>query len=87
VKKLSSIGVASVFRISLVLGAATGVLYGFMIMISSFLDRQYLVGVIAFFLAPVLCCIMIALTNALMAWIYNQAAARLGGIEIESEDI
>jgi hypothetical protein len=86
-KKLNSIGVGSVFRLSLVLGAVAGVLVGFVLMIMDFTDSRYLEGVITLVLAPVLYGVLGALVNALMAWIYNQTAARLGGIEIEIEDM
>jgi len=85
-KKLSSIGVGSVFRISLVLGAAAGILIGVVLMIMDFTDSRFLEGVVTLVLAPILYGVLGALVNALMAWIYNQVAARLGGIEITLED-
>ena len=85
-KKLSSIGIASVFRMSLVLGAAAGILVGFVLMIVDFTDRRFLEGVVTLVLAPVLYGVLGGLVNALMAWIYNLVAARLGGIEITLED-
>jgi len=86
-KKLNSIGVGSVCRVSLVLGAVAGVLVGFVLMIMDFTDRRFVEGIITFVLAPVLYGVLGALVNALMAWIYNRVAARLGGIEIEIEDV
>jgi hypothetical protein len=86
VKKLSSIGVGSVFRLSLVLGAAAGILVGFILMIMDFIDRRFLEGFVTLILAPVLYGVLGAMVNALMAWIYNHVAARLGGIEVEFED-
>ena len=85
-KKLESIGVGSVFRLSLVLGAVAGLLVGFVLMITDFIDRRFLEGVVTLVLAPVLYGVLGALVNALMAWIYNHVAARLGGIEINLED-
>ena len=85
-KKLSSIGVSSVFRLSLVLGAVAGVLVGFVLMIMDMIDRRFLEGVVTLFLAPILYGVLGALVNALMAWIYNRVAERLGGIEISLED-
>jgi hypothetical protein len=86
-KKLSSIGVSSVFRLSLVLGAAAGILVGIVLMVMDFIDSRFLEGVVTLVLAPILYGVLGALVNALMAWIYNQVAARLGGIEIEIEDM
>jgi hypothetical protein len=86
VKKLSSIGVISVFRMSLVLGAAAGILVGFILMIVDFFDRRFLEGLVTLVLAPVLYGVLGAMVNALMAWVYNLVAGRLGGIEIDLED-
>src|ERR1035438_6945766 len=86
VKKLNSIGVGSVFRLSLMLGAVAGLLVGFVLMVTDFIDRRFLEGAVTLVLAPVLYGVLGALVNALMAWIYNQAAARIGGIEISFED-
>lgn len=85
-KKLSAIGVPSVFKMSLVLGAAAGSLVGFVLMIASFVDKRWLEGVVTLVLAPILYGVVGAIVNALMAWIYNLVAARLGGIEISLED-
>ena len=85
-KRISSIGVSSVFRMSLVLGAVAGLLVGFVLMIMDFIDRRFLEGVVTLVLAPILYGVLGALVNALMAWLYNQVAARLGGIEITLED-
>jgi hypothetical protein len=86
VKKLKAIGVGSVFRLSLVLGAVAGVLVGFVLMIMDFIDKRFLEGAVTLFLAPILYGVLGALVNALMAWIYNIVAERLGGIEITLED-
>jgi hypothetical protein len=86
VKKISEIGVSSVFKMSLVLGAAAGVLVGFILMIVDFTDRRFLEGVVTLFLAPILYGVLGSAVNALMAWIYNFAAARLGGIEITLDE-
>ncbi len=85
-KKLSSIGVGSVFKLSLVLGAAAGILVGFALMIADFVDHRFLEGGVTLVLAPILYGVLGALVNALMAWIYNRVAERLGGIEITLED-
>ena len=86
-KKLSSIGVASVFRLSLVLGAVAGILVGVVLMIVDFTDSRFTEGIATLILAPILYGVLGALVNAFMAWIYNHAAARLGGIEINFEDM
>jgi hypothetical protein len=86
VKKLSSIGVGSVFRLSLVLGAVAGILVGIVLMVTDFIDHNYLEGVVTLVLAPLLYGVLGALVNALMAYIYNHVAARLGGIEISLDD-
>ena len=85
-KRLNAIGVSSVFKMSLVLGASAGILAGLVLMISSFIHQQYLEGVVIMVLAPILYGVLGALVNALMAWLYNLVAARLGGIEISLED-
>ena len=85
-KKLSSINVASVFKMSLVLGAAAGILVGFVMMIVDLIDQRFMEGVVTLVLAPILYGVLGALVNALMAWIYNLVAARLGGIEVTFED-
>lgn len=85
-KKLKVIGVGSVFRLSLVLGAVAGLLVGFVLMIMDLIDHRFLEGVVTLFLAPILYGGLGALVNALMAWIYNIVAERLGGIEITLED-
>jgi hypothetical protein len=86
VKKLSSIGVSSVFRMSLVLGAAAGLMVGFILMITDFFDKRFLEGVVTLVLAPILYGVLGSLVNASMAWVYNRVAERLGGIEITLED-
>ncbi len=85
-KRLNSIGVSSVFKMSLVLGASAGVLAGLVLMITDFIDKRFLEGVVTMVLAPILYGVLGALVNALMAWLYNHVAARLGGIEISLED-
>ena len=85
-KKLKAIGVGSVFRLSLVLGAVAGILVGFVLMIMDLIDKRFLEGVVTLILAPILYGVLGALVNALMAWIYNIVAERLGGIEITLED-
>jgi len=85
VKKIKSLGIKSIFRISLVLGSSAGIIGGVYLMILSFMDRQYGEGILYLILGPVLYAILVALMNVLMAWIYNKAAERLGGIEIDLE--
>ena len=85
-KQLKTIGVGSVFRISLVLGAVAGVFIGLALMISAFMDRDYAEGVITLIAAPFLYGLIGAAVNALMAWIYNKVAERFGGIEITLEE-
>ena len=85
-KKLKAIGVGSVFRLSLILGAVAGILVGFVLMVMDLIDHRFLEGVVTLFLAPILYGVLGALVNALMAWIYNIVAERLGGIEITLED-
>ena len=85
-KKLSSIGVGSVFRLSLVLGAVAGILVGLVLMIMDFTERRFMEGAVTLVLAPILYGLLGALVNSLMAWIYNHVAARLGGIEIALDD-
>jgi cation transporter-like permease len=85
-KKLNAIGVSSVFRISLILGAVAGILVGAILLIMDFLDHRFLEGVVTLILAPVLYGLMGAVVNALMAWVYNRIAERLGGIEVSLED-
>ncbi len=82
-KKLKSLGVGSVFRVSLVLGAVAGTLVGVVLMIADMLDRRFLEGIVTLFLAPILYGVIGALVNAFMAKIYNIVAERLGGIEID----
>ena len=85
-KKLSAIGVGSVFRMSLVLGASAGVLVGFILMVMDFFEKRFQEGLVTLVLAPVLYGVLGALVNAFMAWVYNRVAERLGGIEITLED-
>jgi len=70
----------------LVLGAVVGTVIGFILMIRAFIDKSYLEGVVILVLAPILYGVTGAALNALMAWLYNLVAARLGGIEISLED-
>ena len=85
-KRLSSIGVGSVFKMSLVLGAVAGLLVGLILMIGAFINKNFLEGVAYLVLGPILYGLLGAIVNALMAWLYNQVAARLGGIEVSFED-
>ncbi len=87
-KQIRSISVPSVFRVSLVLGAVAGLLAGLVLMVIDFTDpaHGYVEGIITFLLAPVLYGLLGAAVNALMAWVYNLVAARIGGIEISLED-
>lgn len=82
-KQIKSIGVGSVFRLSLVLGAIAGILVGIVLMIMDMIDRRFLEGIVTLVLAPILYGLIGALVNAFMAWAYNMAATHLGGIEIE----
>ena len=45
-KKLKAIGVGSVFRLSLILGAVAGVLVGFVLMVMDLIDHRFLEGVV-----------------------------------------
>lgn len=85
-KRLSSLGVSSVFKMSLVLGASAGVLAGLVLMVAAFIDGKYMEGVVTLVLAPILYGVIGAVVNALMAWLYNKVAERLGGIELHLED-
>jgi hypothetical protein len=84
-KKLKSLGVGSVFRVSLVLGAVAGGLVGVILMIADMIDHRVMEGVVTLFLAPILYGVLGALINALMAKIYNVVAERMGGIELDLE--
>jgi hypothetical protein len=85
VKRLISISVASVFRVSLILGAVAGLLVGLGLFIFDLRNGRMLEGVVTIVLAPILYGLLGAIVNALMAWVYNLVAARFGGIEIELE--
>ena len=85
-KTVSSVGVKSVFKIFLVLGACAGVLTGLLLMIKSIHDGQTGEGVLIFVLAPILYGLIGGVANAVMAWLYNKVAERLGGVEIHFED-
>ena len=85
-KRLSSLGVSSVFKMSLVLGASAGLLAGLVLMTADFIDRRFLEGAVTLVLAPILYGVIGAVVNAVMAWIYNKVAERLGGIEVHFED-
>lgn len=84
-KRLKSISVGSVFRISLILGAAAGVMVGLILFLVDLADHRVLEGVVTLVLAPILYGLLGAIVNAAMAWVYNLVAARLGGIELELE--
>lgn len=84
-KKLRSLGVKSVFRVSLILGAVAGGLVGVILMITDMIDRRFLEGIVTLFLAPLLYGLFGALINAFMAKVYNLVAERMGGIEIDLE--
>jgi len=84
-KRLKSIGVGSVFRVSLVLGAVAGLLVGLILLITDLLNHQAAQGLITLLLAPILYGVIGALVNAFMAKVYNLVADRLGGIEINLE--
>lgn len=84
-KKLKSINVVPVFRVSLVLGAVAGAIIGIVLFVMDAIDGRVLEGVVTLFLAPVLYGVMGAIVNAFMAKVYNIVAQRLGGIEIDLE--
>lgn len=84
-KTLKSIRVVTVFKLSLVLGGAAGILVGLILAIASFASKNWAEGALTLVLAPLLYGVMGAIVNALMAFLYNLVAARLGGIEIELE--
>jgi len=85
-KRLNSIGVSSVFKMSLVVGSI-GWYFGRACPDDHrFIDKRYLEGAVTMVLAPILYGVLGALVNAFMAWLYNLVAARLGGIEISFED-
>ena len=81
-KKLKSINVSSVFRVSLILGAIAGVIAGIVLFIVDVVDQKTMEGLVTLLLAPILYGVMGGLVNALMAKLYNVIAARWGGIEI-----
>jgi hypothetical protein len=85
VKRLKSLGVGSVFRVSLVLGAVAGLLVGLILMIADMIDHRFLEGIVTLVLAPILYGLIGALVNAFMAKMYNLVAERLGGIELDLE--
>lgn len=85
-KRLKSIGVGSIFRVSAVLGAVAGFLVGIALAIAALTERRYLEAIFTFILAPFLYGLIGAVVNAFMAWIYNKVAARLGGIEVTLEE-
>jgi len=87
-KSLRSIRVASVFKISLILGAFSGLLYSLMILTLGLFDNQkttFLVGLSILILGPLMMGIGGAVLNSLMVWVYNRVAERLGGIEVDLE--
>jgi len=85
-KRLTSVSVASVFKMSLVLGAAAGLLAGITLMAFSFKDGMWMEGLLTLLLAPVIYGVLGALVNSVLAWVFNAAASRLGGIELTLED-
>jgi hypothetical protein len=85
VKRLKSVGVKSVALVSLVLGAVAGFLYGLIILIVAIKDGQAGEGFFSLLLAPIVMAVASALSNALMALIYNRLAPKVGGIEVEIE--
>jgi hypothetical protein len=85
VKKIKSVDVKSVFRISVVLGAVAATIFALIAMIMSFIDGRYMEGLFMLIVLPIVYSIVGALLNAFMAKIYNIVAERVGGIEIELE--
>lgn len=85
-KRLTQLGVGSVFKLSAALGAVAGLLVGIVLFVIDMIDKRFLEGVVTLLLAPVLYGVIGAAVNALMAWIYNVMAARLGGVELHLED-
>jgi len=86
VKKLKSIEVKSVFRVSAILGSVAGILVGTILLFVDFMDKRFLEGVATLILAPILYGLIGAVVNAFMAWAYNIVAGKWGGVEIELED-
>lgn len=85
-KRLKAIGVGSVFRVSLVLGAAAGVVVGLILFVIDLSNHETMQGVITLVLAPILYGLLGACVNAAMAWLYNAWSDRTGGgIELELE--
>jgi hypothetical protein len=85
-KRLTSINVASVFKMSLVLGASAGLLAGLLLLVSSLFEKNYKDGLLTLALAPVLYGLLGAVVNSVLAWVYNLAASSLGGIEVSFDD-
>ncbi len=85
-KKISSIGVKSVFRMSLLLGSVAGIILGFSYMVYDFTERQYSEGIATMIILPIGYAVGGALVNAFLAWVYNRAADRFGGVEISFEE-
>lgn len=85
-KRISRVGVGSVLKVSAVLGLVVGIIVGIVLAIVSFFQKQWLEGGVSLVLAPVLYGGVGALVNALMAWIYNIIAGKVGGILISLED-
>jgi hypothetical protein len=54
-------------------------------MIGSFSDKRFGEGFFFLIAAPILYALLGAVVNAIMAWIYNKVAERLGGIELDIE--
>jgi len=85
-KKIKSINVMSVFKMSAALGAVAGVLVGVVLFVINLTEQRFVEGIATLLLAPLLYGFVGALVNAFMAWSYNKAAEYLGGLEIQLED-
>jgi len=86
VKKISRVNVVSVLKISAALGAVAGLLVGAILLVVNLIDKRFLEGAVSLVMAPLLYALIGAGVNALMAWIYNLAAGKLGGIEVQLDD-
>jgi len=85
-KRLTYVSVASIFKISLILGAAAGLLAGLVLMVLSFADKRFVEGLITLALAPILYGVMGGVVNSVLAWVFNLVAPRFGGVDIHLED-
>lgn len=85
-KRITQINVASVFKMSLVVGAAAGVVTGCAYLVMSLLEHNIREGILTMVVAPVLYGLLGALINSFLAWVYNRAAHAFGGIEISLDD-